>query len=320
MYFGDKLSIAIATYQRAALLDICLRDLVSVVAKYGIPIYISNNNSTDDTLSVIHSWMARYPRIYLNNKPENVGADENIESALRFSKSDYVWLIGDTYKISAESLARIISHVDASEPNDFIVVNAKYRVKDVPPKIYISPSELMADLGWHMTCMATLIYKRSNIERLSLEKYRKSNFLQTAIIFEYVAKNNFRVSWLPDISVDNINMGHLRKISWEDRLFDVWMVSWPEFIYSLPASYGCDVKRSCALDHGVKAKIFDMLGFLRMRRTGQYGIVEYFRYRKYFHCAVVHHEFLMLLIAIMPSLVVAIGLKFHALWRRFYVK
>ncbi|MEA5113412.1 MAG: glycosyltransferase [Geobacteraceae bacterium] len=278
MQADQHLSIVIPTYNRSEFLDHCLQVHIPLAKTYNIRIFVFDNASTDATAEVVRNRIKEYPLIDYHCNESNIGPDRNFERALKYPETDYVWLLGDTYQISAEMLDYFYDVVPAREKTyDVIVFNVINRVCDVPRQDYSDQNKLLSDLGWHMTCLASLVYNSQLIAKADFERYRDTNFLQTGIIFEYIARKRFLIHWVETLSVQPISLKDVAKESWLNQTFEIWVRRWANFIFSLPPSYDLDTKMKCIKNHGIKSGLFSLRGLLVFRKL---NILNYETYKK----------------------------------------
>ena len=252
------LSIVIPTRNRSGFLRRCLEIHIPIALRHRLRIHVSDNASVDETAEVVAAAMALCPWITYQRNAEDIGPDKNFEGALKFVDSQYVWLLGDTYALTQAGVDEVLLEILAAEQGlDAIVVNVNDRVRDVSKYCYRDPVTLLGDLGWHMTVLSGLIYSRALIHGANFSRYYKTNFIQTGVIFEYLAsKANSRVLWLPEVSVSGIKLPEIKKTSWESEALDIWFERWPAFIMSLPPIYPLSVKLRALRDHNQKARVF----------------------------------------------------------------
>lgn len=278
MNLNPHLAIVIPTYNRAEFLDRCLELVIPSVRKYGIAIYISDNCSEDATRSVAGERAEEYPLIQYSCNSENLGPDKNFQVALGMPQADYIWLLGDTYQIQPESIDFLIELFCTERSSfDVVVFNVVDRVKGIRGGDYSDKNKLLNDLGWHMTCMSSLVYSRSLISNANFERYRDTNFIQTGIIFEYIENKNFLIRWVDDHSVLPVVLDRVSKISWQEEIFEVWIKRWSSLIFSLPPSYDIDVKLQCIKSHALKTGLFSLKGFFFLRLAGGLDFTDFRR-------------------------------------------
>lgn len=81
-------SICIPTYNSAKFLRQCLDSIVAQTYR-NVEVLISDNASTDDTVSIIKEYVGRYG-FKLNINSVNIGAGENFNKLISLAKGDYV--------------------------------------------------------------------------------------------------------------------------------------------------------------------------------------------------------------------------------------
>ena len=185
------LSICIPTYNRAYLLEPMLEKLTPICNKLSIPVYISDNCSTDNTQEIIKRFSDKC-EIYNIRQETNIGPDANFEYLIRNAQSKYKWLLSDSIVIHEDQTRSLIERLSKNEDYDFVVVGVRIRTNAYPDEtIYTDANELLKDIGWHMTTNQSLIYSDKVVSDLQFRRFYNSNFLQTGIIFEYIAGRNF---------------------------------------------------------------------------------------------------------------------------------
>ena len=198
---NELLSICIPTYNRANILNDCLKNLFPLAQKYEIPIYVSDNASTDHTEEVVNNLKKSYSHIYYFRNKENL-KDLNYGLVLKMAKSKYAWLFNDKSRLKPESLEIILEELKKGP--SLLILNASdldgsnIRVTDLSAaKTYTDRNELLSDLGWHMTMVSTTIWSKDMIEKGDFKKYLGSPFLQLQTLLEYLANKEFSAYWEP---------------------------------------------------------------------------------------------------------------------------
>ncbi|NTU53273.1 MAG: glycosyltransferase family 2 protein [Chlorobiaceae bacterium] len=296
----SMLSIALPTYNRAGFLDVFLSIHSSMLQKHGVCLIISDNASTDNTRDIVEKYSERYPVIKYYRNEQCCIPDKNFEIVLRYSETEYVWLIGDTYQVTEEIVISVLDAV-RKDTYDALILNVSGRVSGVTPQVYTDRNKLLSDIGWHMTCLGSMIYSKPLITASNYNRYNDTSFLQTGIMFEYLSSKEIKVKWMPEHSVNGIRVEGVKKTSWEDHRFELWTKRWANFVFSLPAAYDLDAKLKCAMDHGLKAEVLDFRTLARLRKRGQYSMDVYRQYSRYFPFTVSYPDYIMKLIAILPS-------------------
>jgi glycosyltransferase involved in cell wall biosynthesis len=275
---NELLSICIPTYNRAEILHACLENLVPLATPYAIPIYISDNASTDTTEEVTKSFKQGYPHIYYSRNKENV-KDFSFGLALKMAQSQYAWLFNDKSRIKKETLPQVLGELKTKE-YALLILNLTedehLRVKDLPsPKIYTDPNQLLVDLGWHMTMVSSTIWSRRLIDTARFELFLGSPFMQLEALLNCLPQQPFRAYWEPRPLFYNAPV----LSGWAaEKIFEFFIECWKAAIEGLPSPYQEDAKKQCIKNHGIKSGLFSYNNFVRFRKAGQYNRAVYEKY------------------------------------------
>lgn len=120
-----KLSICIPTYNRAEYLRNCLHSIAlgDPQSVFNFEICISNNNSSDDTESVV--WGAQESlRIKYHKNPSNLGVARNFLNVVSMAEGEFVWLIGDDDLLMPNAISRLYELINGNPGVDFFYVNS----------------------------------------------------------------------------------------------------------------------------------------------------------------------------------------------------
>lgn len=128
---GKLLTIALPTYNRAALLDRQLAWLAQAVAGWGdtCEVLISDNCSSDTTREVIARWRDAFGGVDLRTQrhPENIGAVRNIASCIEAANGTFVWTISDDDQISDQALPYVLDALRRCPELSLLVLNFSSR-------------------------------------------------------------------------------------------------------------------------------------------------------------------------------------------------
>ena len=300
MISNPKLSIVIPTYNRADFLDVCLGIYISIVMAYNVQIYVSDNASTDNTSVVVDRHKEEYPFLIYNCNDINLGADENFKRALHYPKTEYIWLLGDTYQLTDKALNYFFALIANGVTYDAILFNVEDEVVGVKRQDYIDQNKLLWDLGWHMTCMSGLVYHNDLISNANYERYANTCFLQTGIIFEGISDKSFIVHWSGDVSVKGLCIEGLVKEGWYKRTIEIWVEFWPNFVFSLPPSYKMATKLKSIKDLGIKSGILTFDALVRLRHLNYLNYQTFKQYSEVYTFTVKYSKFILLVICVWP--------------------
>lgn len=179
------LTIAIPTYNRAALLDKQLNWLAKAIKGFECEceIIISDNCSTDNTQVIIQKWQSTFSNaVYKANRNlENIGLMKNIAFCLQAATSQYVWTVGDDDPIQERTLAYLLTLIKKNpslgliflncygrdKNTDKIIVNRWFNSESDEPKINGKPvfqHYLQESFGGVLFMTAT-VYKTELVQR-----------------------------------------------------------------------------------------------------------------------------------------------------------
>jgi abequosyltransferase len=283
------LSICIPTYNRATKLRECVEHLIPQLREHEIPIFISDNASTDTTEAVVSELKTRYDLIFYSRNATNLGADCNFELVLKSSASKYAWLLGDDDKIAAGSIDGVLAKLQDAD-FDMVVVNGgemrtqdgyvEGRVTDLADCVIVDKNELLSELAWHMTWLSCLIFSKKVIDNGNFKKFHDSCLMQVAVIFDCLACDSISICWISEGCVYATPASG--PPAWAHRSFEIWAKNWFDVINNLPAQYSSTAKQKCILSHGVNSGIFSLRGIYELRKYGHYSLQHYREYKKYF--------------------------------------
>lgn len=303
MEANPLLSISLPTYNRSDFVDACLEIHIPLARKYNLAIIVCDNASTDNTESVVRRRTIEYPLIQYQRNEITIGPDENFETALKHPRSRYVWLLGDTYRISPEAIGYVIDLLSTrSESFDAIVVNLSNRIETIGTQDFRDGNALLRSLGALMTCLSCLIYSRDLIDRANFARFHDTNFLQTGAIFESIARRDFVVHWAQSISVHALDIESIRKNWWSmtPHVFNVAGERWVNFVFSLPTTYSVESKLECIMSYTRISGIFSFKRLLWLRSENIIRLDTYRKYRYIFPFVVEYPMIVLIFVALLP--------------------
>lgn len=101
-------SVLIFAYNHEDYIGMTIDSVISQKCSFDIEIIVSDDFSTDNTLSIINQRRRSFPHLIkiISNK-ENIGLNKTFENAVRSSKGEYIALLGgDDYWITEDKLAK----------------------------------------------------------------------------------------------------------------------------------------------------------------------------------------------------------------------
>lgn len=297
------ISICIPTYNRSSELREGLNQLTPLAARWDVPIVISDNASTDETVRVVAEAKARYSNVHLHRNSQNIGMDGNFEVVLRLATTQYAWLLGDDDRIHPQALERVIDLLSA-EACDLLLLNggsADARFGRVPrgfAPVYTDPQAFLFDLGWHATWISGLVISTRLIASLDFKKYRNSYFSHFGSLFDALAKKrSVKIQWCESLCY---YPSPSARFSWAERSLEIFADKWTQVVLSLPDSYSIETKRVCMLAHSRYTNLFSVMGLLNLRAQGAINRTQIAEYRNSLAVATDTDLRLVILIASLP--------------------
>ena len=170
---NNLLSVCIPTYNHAEPLRKSLESMIPQARQYNIPIYVSDNASTDHTIKVLESFQKNYPLLYFKSNKENLGIDQNMINAARMASSKYVWIIGARRILLPGMLSKIYKILEKSNW-DMVVLNDLNPVFKVPKtQRYTSAKRVFLELSRNLTGLGFEILPAEAWKSEILAKIRK---------------------------------------------------------------------------------------------------------------------------------------------------
>lgn len=289
MKMNNLVCFTIATSNgRSKLLELALENLINVFENKKFKIFISDNSSNEENKYVISNIIEKYnyADIFYYYSPQTSDLDSNVGNALKLafnnSESKFIWLIGDSNIFTKESLKQVLYLID--KDYDLIMINAQNRVMHIESREYTNSKDIFNDLGWHLTCIGTSIYKREFISIEILNRYYGTLFGQFAIIFEYLSTKNFKKAiWLKDI---NILINNKKVSSWIKEPYQVFSKNWSNVILSFPPLYTLEDKLQCIRNHDKYTYLFSLRNILSHRKNNILNIKTLLKYHSYIKLSV----------------------------------
>lgn len=272
-----KLSICIATYNRAEMLRETLESIISQ-APNDCEIVVSDNASTDETQRVVSDYSQRFDRLRYFRQVENKGFDLNFDSAVVFARGEYCWLVPDDDLLLPGAIETVL---DALRRDlSLVVVNVEYRnfamSKVVQPRglhfesdrVYRSDEmeRLFLETGVVLKYVGSVVIKRSIWMERQKQQYYGSWFIWLGVIFQEYLPGEALAIARPLISYRKGN-SHAYSSSYSE----IWFSKLPQVVGSLKT-----VSESAKTQFWKRAEQWSSFpDLLRWRAFGIYSMNEY---------------------------------------------
>lgn len=196
---NKTLSICIPTFNRSKYLSDNLNRLIELCRPMEIPIYISDNNSNDETAEVVKNANYKYDFIFYKCLKSNVGIDENMDSVVNMSKTKYCWLFSDDDEMHCGSIEYIYNILIDETPNFVITshllkdINSKQLIKvewlndaNNNSSISVSPKALLEKHAVSMTLLSACIVDTELWKTINIKDYKSKYYFHIFNIFSYL--------------------------------------------------------------------------------------------------------------------------------------
>jgi glycosyltransferase involved in cell wall biosynthesis len=165
------LTIAIPTYNRAILLDLCLARIVdqAMRSSENIEILVSNNASTDNTRDVTGRYLSICPNLRYSENEKNQGPDFNISKCFELANANYVWIFSDDDLLLPRAIERIVPLLKretlgiitlAANFYKDIIDESLYPYEPLSYKLYHDPYRMAGDVHFWLTYITGVIVNK----------------------------------------------------------------------------------------------------------------------------------------------------------------
>jgi abequosyltransferase len=275
-----KLSICIATYNRSDVIGETLDSIVSQV-KEGVEIVVADGASTDDTENVMRTYVERYPAIRYYRLPVKGGVDRDYCHAVSFAAGDYCWLLTDDDIVKPGAIDTILELLPRQY--SLIVVNAEiwdrslmkrqeHKRLHLDADTFYEPSArelLFIETASYLSFIGGVIINRTLWNERLKEPYIGTEFIHVGVIFQKDLPSGAFALAEPCIMIRSGNA------QWSPRHFSIWMIKWPDLLWSFP-----DISESAKARVSPRNPWEDSLTLVLERAFGAYSLVEYKAYLK----------------------------------------
>jgi len=234
-----RLSICIATYNRAAFIGETLRGIIGQLTD-DVEIVIADGASTDETESIVRKFAAECARINYLRLPAKGGFDQDYCKAVEAARGEYCWLFTDDDILKPGAVAAVLKALEKNY--NFIVVNADVKNPDLsvclqPRRVLLEQDQeynletserdqLLADTGVYLSFIGAVVLRRDLWMQREKEKYFGTEFIHMGVAFQKPLPGKALAIAFPWITIRYGNA------QWVSRHFAIWMFKWPNLIWS----------------------------------------------------------------------------------------
>jgi glycosyltransferase involved in cell wall biosynthesis len=234
---GVKLSICIATLNRAAFIGETLDSIISQATEQ-VEIVIVDGASSDNTEQVIETFRQRFPGLRYFRQEKNMGVDRDFDRAVVLASGEYCWLFPDDDLLKPGAIQTVLS--ESRHLYEAIIVNAEVRNSDFSSlieerrlritnnRVYRADQSesFFAGTASYLSFIGGVVIRRDSWLARERERYFGTLFIHVGVIFQQPFSGDILVIAEPLISIRYGNA------MWTSRSFEIWMFKWPDLIRS----------------------------------------------------------------------------------------
>lgn len=172
------ISICVPTFNRAVQLDKCLNSIYSQIGNDSLfEVFVSDNNSTDNTKDIINKYSSLYGNLTLNKNETNIGADKNIAVTIEKSKGKYIILHGDDDYFNENTIYPLMDVINKDSKSSLLFINVLSNKNDIV--LYNGINEFLQATSIASSFISSIIIKREAFDKIKEPfKYVDTSFNQ----------------------------------------------------------------------------------------------------------------------------------------------
>jgi abequosyltransferase len=274
-----KLSICIATLNRAKFIGMTLESIVSQISE-DVEVVIVDGASTDNTGEIVKGFQDRFPFIRYKCLPEKGGIDHDYSLAAELAQGEYCWFFSDDDLLVPGAVKAVLGAISSSK-FDLVVVNSEIRSVDMStvlkPKalevdtdILYTPNEqedLFIKVANYMSFIGCVVIRKACWAQRDRLSYYGSWFVHMGVIFQRPLGSDTLLLHEPYIAIRYGNA------TWSSRSFEISLFKWPELIWSF-SSFSTRARQSVTQ----REPWTSLMRLFILRARGAYGEKEYGQY------------------------------------------
>ncbi len=224
------LSICIPTYNRAAILEVTLRLLVTQIAdledKGLVSLYISDNASTDETKTVIQGFIEEGAPIEYSCNEINIGPDKNFLKCFQTAKGKYTWLIGDDDPVSDRAIPYLLNIMQNEDLGLIHLSTSSLHGKGY--KVYNNINNFLVGVSYWITFISANIFRSEDVIKVKVDDELLQSYLVQIPFFLTSATSHNKCAIIYDKLLDtplyNSNGGYNFFKIFVDNQFNLWQL------------------------------------------------------------------------------------------------
>ncbi len=277
---APRLSICIATYNRADVIGQTLDSIISQI-RQEVEIVVADGASTDDTAVVVQRYQDQCPSLRYYRLPVKGGVDRDYCHAVSSATGEYCWLLTDDDIIKPGAINKILELLP--HKYSLVILNAEvwdrsltHRMKDKQLRLaedtfYQASSRetLFIETVQYLSFIGAVVIDRALWNARIKGPYIGTEFVHVGIIFQEDLPNGAFAVAEPYIMIRYGNA------QWSSRYFAVWMIRWPDLLWSFSG-----ISDSAKVRVSPRNPWDNVVTLLFHRAYGVYCLIEYNAYLK----------------------------------------
>jgi len=314
------LSIYIPTLNRCDMFNNCISSIVEQAKELKVPIYISDNNSDDNTENVALLFANNYENIFYYKQKSRLDLDAHQNYYLKIVDSKYCLMIADDDALEPNALNHIVNILKDYQP-DFLLLNGYHYENDMIKKKYLNidinkdipinnPIYLLEHYIFKMH-FSMLIVDVDMAKQIDFNKYIGTYHAYVGILFEYLSKVYEKNNSIKGLVVSS-QMILIRdgEKTYSEKKIEVLFDMFPSLFEKLPLIYGESAKKK--LYELIKQQTYlKTLILFRINNFLDFDKIN--NYKKYINKYILIKIYL---ICIIPKYILGLSYKLHLFLRK----
>jgi len=297
-----KLTICIATYNRANFLDEILSNVIGQIQGLEqISVLVVDGNSSDNTKEICNKYLS-FPRFKYTPLTEKGGIDKDFDIAVRSADSEYCWLFCDDDLMVDGAVLNVYNKLLDVNP-DLMIINSsvcnfdlsktlKEKSVEIDRDIVIDHEPDMQDqifelCGTYLGFTGALLFRREKWCNVNTSKFYGNRFGDMCTIAQFEGSDSkVVILQYPYVLI------RLGNAEWSDISFKIWYEYYPNIIHNV-CNLSDNVKNTLSPNN-----IYWLIKFLMWYRS--MGSFTFKHYQHYFKKSELSRKYLALFISIIP--------------------
>ncbi len=282
-----RLSVCIPTYNRAECIERVLQEEIAFFRDHEIDCYVYDSSTVQDTEAVVERYIREgYGNLFYRHVDSSIHSAKKAYSIWREmgeSEYDFVWLIHD-HTVCLNGSALDFIKGELAKEYDFYIMNLQCSRNGLTEAADLDEFLLMG--AWPLNSFgASIVNTRTFLRgvdwQLMEDKFlspRTINHSHIGFYFERAAQiPGFRACRLELERESFIDFLRNEKTSWDGETIRICTECWGSVISMLPEVYHCKEKAMLTQDKWFLST-YKMIFY---KRSGQYGLKAFRKYRKW---------------------------------------